>query len=129
MRQSAGHPDQTQSAAHHTFDDDGIYLCDRAGWPHNEGHPATPLSQNEEEMTLPSLGKTDLVLQRIRGEYLEMPGLRLTVKQACRFWSLDEQTCARLLESLVDAGFLARVGQDGYCLGDGVRKRPPALRH
>ena len=75
-------------------------------------------------MMPPALGKTDPVLQRIRGEYLEMPGLRLTVKQACRFWGLDEQTCARLLEQLVDAGFLARVGQDGYGLSDGTRRRP-----
>jgi Fic family protein len=75
-------------------------------------------------MMPPALGKTDPVLQRIRGEYLEMPGLRLTVKQACRFWSLDEQTCARLLEQLVAAGFLARIGQDGYELSDGTRRRP-----
>jgi DNA-binding IclR family transcriptional regulator len=79
-------------------------------------------------MMPPAIGKTEPVLQRIRGEYLEMPGLRLTVKQACRFWSLDEQTCARLLESLVDAGFLARIGQDGYRLSDAALKYPPALR-
>ncbi len=78
-------------------------------------------------MMPPAIGKTEPVLQRIRGEYLEMPGLRLTVKQACRFWGLDEPTCARLLEDLVEAGFLARVGQ-GYRLGDGVPKRPPAVR-
>jgi hypothetical protein len=72
-----------------------------------------------------SLAGTDLVLQRICGEYLEMPGLRLTVKQTARFWSMDEQTCARSLDYLVEIGFLARVGQDTYRLSDGTVRCPP----
>lgn len=47
------------------------------------------------------------LLQRIRGEFLEMPGLRLTPEQARRLWSLDLDTCRRLLEALVEAKFLA----------------------
>ncbi len=54
------------------------------------------------------------LLQRIRGEYLEMPGLRLTAEQARRLWSLDLHTCTRLLEALVDAKFLARTGDGKY---------------
>ena len=34
------------------------------------------------------------ILRRIRGEYLEMPGLRLTSVQAQRLWGLDARTCA-----------------------------------
>lgn len=45
-------------------------------------------------------------LDRVRGEYLEMPGLRLTLAQAARFWSLDHGTCTRVLDALVKAGFL-----------------------
>jgi DNA-binding IclR family transcriptional regulator len=50
---------------------------------------------------------------RIRAEYLEMPGLRLTVPQAARLWNVDPDTCLRLLTSLVETGFLYRSG-DSY---------------
>ncbi len=46
------------------------------------------------------------LLQRIRGEYLEMPGLHLTLDQARRLWALDLTTCQSLLDALVDAKFL-----------------------
>ena len=51
-------------------------------------------------------------LHRVRGEYLEMPGLRLTLAQAARFWCLDHPTCACLLDALVNARFLI-VTSDG----------------
>jgi len=51
-------------------------------------------------------------LRRIRGEYLEMPGLRLTMAQAQRLWNLDRQTCEQLLSSLVASRFLAKT-RDG----------------
>ena len=47
------------------------------------------------------------VLRLIRGEYLEMPGLRLTHAQAQRLWGLDAQTCASVLETLREDAFLA----------------------
>ena len=56
----------------------------------------------------------DLVLQRVHGEFLEMPGLRLTCRQAQRLLGLDEATCRRLLELLVDAKFLRRSGNGVY---------------
>jgi hypothetical protein len=46
------------------------------------------------------------MLSRIRGEYLDMPGLSLTRAQAQRLWGLDAQTCASLLESLTGDKFL-----------------------
>jgi len=36
---------------------------------------------------------TDDALIRIRGEYLEMPGLRLTTRQAQRLWHFDHARC------------------------------------
>ncbi len=54
------------------------------------------------------------LLQRIRGEYLEMPGLRLTAEQARRLWSLDLGTCTSLLEALVEAKFLGRSRDGKY---------------
>lgn len=52
------------------------------------------------------------LLRRARGEFLEMPGLRLTCEQAQRLWGLDEETCSSLLDRLVDLKFLIR-GSDG----------------
>lgn len=51
------------------------------------------------------LGELEL---RIRGEYREMPGLRLKPEQAMRLWSLDRPTCQRALDDLVREGFLQR---------------------
>ncbi|MGE5359083.1 MAG: hypothetical protein ACM3NQ_08685 [Bacteroidales bacterium] len=55
------------------------------------------------------------LLQRVRGEYLEMPGLRLTTEQAKRLWSLDLRTCRSILDTLVEAKFLARSRDGRYC--------------
>ena len=52
------------------------------------------------------------VLRRVKGEYLEMPGLRLTIAQAQRLWGLDRAVCDALLGTLVDAKFLFRT-RDG----------------
>ena len=48
---------------------------------------------------------------RIRGEYREMPGLRLTISQASRLWNVDRDLCIHALESLTQAGFLYRSGE------------------
>lgn len=45
-------------------------------------------------------------LLRICGEFLEMPGLQLTCRQAQRLWGLEPEVCASLLDELVQAGFL-----------------------
>jgi len=54
----------------------------------------------------------DLML-RVRSEYLEMPGLKLTPAQASRLWGVDPSTCQMLLRSLIDARFLTRT-RDGH---------------
>jgi hypothetical protein len=57
---------------------------------------------------------TDQTLQRVVGEYLEMPGLSLTVPQARRLWGLDSRTCEGLLEELVGQHFLRRTPRGLY---------------
>ena len=52
------------------------------------------------------------LLQRIQCEFLEMPGLRLTQKQAQRLWALDAPSCSAVLSMLVDGGFLSQT-RDG----------------
>jgi hypothetical protein len=54
----------------------------------------------------------DDALRRVKGEYLEMPGLRLTPAQAQRLWGLDREACDALLGALVDTKFLYRT-RDG----------------
>lgn len=48
------------------------------------------------------------LLQRIKGDYEEQPGLRLTPQQAQRLWGLDGPTCSAVLMALVDSGVLQR---------------------
>ena len=79
-------------------------------------------------VTSPCSRITDALIQRVCGEFLEMPGLRLTRQQARRLWGLDEPTCRQVLDFLVDARFLARPERDGAYsrLTDGS-VRPPRL--
>ena len=56
------------------------------------------------------------VLQRVRAEYREMPGLRLTQRQAQRLWDLDSSTCEAVLEILESTGFLRRIFDQSYVL-------------
>jgi hypothetical protein len=60
---------------------------------------------------MPSL---ESLATRIRGEYREMPGLRLTVPQACRLWQIDARTCETLLDQLVRDAFLAKTDHGAY---------------
>lgn len=54
------------------------------------------------------------LMRRIRREYLETPGLSLTVAQVRRFWGVDRAHCAVALAALVDAGLLSRRGDGRY---------------
>lgn len=47
------------------------------------------------------------VLQRIRAEYLEMPGLTLKPEQVQRLCGLDGSMCQLALQTLVESGFLS----------------------
>ena len=46
------------------------------------------------------------LLQCIRSEYREMPGLSLTLEQASRLWNTDPATSAAVLEVLLEERFL-----------------------
>jgi hypothetical protein len=53
-------------------------------------------------------------LRRARAEYLEMPGLRLTVAQAARLWHLDIASCEGVLATLVQSKFLVKTRREAY---------------
>jgi hypothetical protein len=50
------------------------------------------------------------LLHRVHGEYMEMPGLRLTLAQACRLWNADPTTSLDVLNRLVEEQFLRLSG-------------------
>lgn len=54
--------------------------------------------------------RTTEVQIRIWSEFREMPGLRLTLGQACRLFGLDPADGAEAMQSLVDAGVLRQIG-------------------
>jgi hypothetical protein len=66
-------------------------------------------------------------LQRIRAEYLEMPGLRLTRGQVERLCGVEHTISQVVLDALVEAKFLCVKGDGAYGRltdGDLVRPRP-----
>jgi hypothetical protein len=64
------------------------------------------------------------LLSRIRAEYLEMPGLRLTVPQAQRLCGGEDGSCQAVLDRLVEERFLCRRADGTYTrLSDGPRLR------
>jgi hypothetical protein len=75
-------------------------------------------------MTQPFRAASDTsvdLLCRIRGEFLEMPGLRLTEAQARRMWGLDPATCSSVLSTLIDARFLFRTRDGAFMCTEGAR--------
>jgi hypothetical protein len=69
------------------------------------------------------------LLERVRAEYLEMPGLHLRLEQVQRLCGIERTVCQMVLDSLVDARFLC-VKSDGHyaLLTDGEMSRPRAAK-
>ena len=54
------------------------------------------------------------LLVRIRMEFLEMPGMRLTRSQARRLWNLNQIACDQVLDALVEDGFLKQASDGAF---------------
>ena len=67
-------------------------------------------------------------LSRLRAEFLEMPGLWLTLEQVQRLCGIERAVCRRLLDSLVNEAFLSvRLdGQYGRRTDDTIYHPRPA---
>ena len=48
----------------------------------------------------------EALLRRVRAEFVEMPGLRLTPAQATRLWGLERDACHTVIAALIDSSFL-----------------------
>jgi hypothetical protein len=55
----------------------------------------------------------EALVRRVRGEFHEMPGLRLTFAQACRLWQMDAGTCEVVLAKLIQDRVLHQT-RDGH---------------
>jgi|SRR5688572_13018491 len=73
--------------------------------------PARDANRLAGEDCMPPL---ESLVARVRGEYREMPGLRLTVAQACRLWHVDADTCETVLEQLEQEAFLHKTEEGRY---------------
>lgn len=66
------------------------------------------------------------MLDRIRAEFIEMPGLRLTLDQVVRLCGVDRSVCRSILDTLVEARVLS-VKDGRYArLTDGQLSWPQA---
>ena len=63
------------------------------------------------------------LVNRVRGEYLEMPGLRLTQQQAQRLFGLDPCACAVVLETLTREQFLSHGGDGRFAQDKRLTRR------
>ena len=61
---------------------------------------------------------SESTLRRVRAEFLEMPGLKLTVSQAQRLWGMDRHTCEALIDELTQSRFLSRTRDGAVVLHD-----------
>jgi hypothetical protein len=57
-------------------------------------------------------------LQLIKAEYLEIPGLCLTLPQVERLWNLDAGTAECVMAALVDVQFVRRTSRGAFVLAD-----------
>jgi hypothetical protein len=71
-----------------------------------------------------SVPPSERLLERIRAEYLEMPGLCLTSEQVQRLCGVERTICQLVLASLVDAKFLCLKANGDARLSDGAASRP-----
>lgn len=59
-----------------------------------------------------SMTASESLIQLIRSEFVESPGLRLTAWQFQRLWNLDADECRVVIQRLVSTRFL-REARDG----------------
>jgi hypothetical protein len=69
------------------------------------------------------------VLERLRAEYLEMPGMKLRAEQVQRLCGIERTMCTLVLDALVKTNFLSLKSDGTYVrLTDGSSPRPRLLK-
>jgi hypothetical protein len=59
------------------------------------------------------------IVRRVRAEFLEMPGLRLTLPQASRLWGLEAPACEVVIDALIQSAFLQRTASGAVTRAEG----------
>ena len=81
------------------------------------------MSVHLDTLTFASVPQQDQMLRdRIRAEYHEMPGMKLTLSQAAKLFNVERLQCARLLANLVQDGALS-LKEGIFALPDAGRQR------
>jgi hypothetical protein len=91
-------------------------------------NPKQAVVGGKQMMTPERTRTSDEVLRRVKCEFLEMPGLRLTEPQARRLWSLDAASCNALLGTLVEAKFLIKTRDGAFARVESAASIKAALR-
>ena len=78
--------------------------------PSFEGHLLAPFYGAERR----DWASRDSLVRRVRSEFDEMPGLRLTFAQAKVLFGLEPGCCQRILGFLSESGYLARTRDGRY---------------
>ena len=60
--------------------------------------------------------RPEQILERLRAEYLEMPGMRLNLEQVQRLCGIERSMCKLALDALLESKFLC-VRSDGPTCG------------
>jgi hypothetical protein len=101
---------------------------------HHGGAETTPdatVATSPSEVRIMITGQA--VRERIRAEYLEMPGMNLTSDQVARLCGMERSACQAVLDALVEAKFLTLTTDGTYVRRtDDVRPAriaPPPLHH
>jgi DNA-binding IclR family transcriptional regulator len=56
------------------------------------------------------------MIDRVRCEFVEMRGFSPTVEQATRLFQINRDECTRILQGLVEEGFLTQTADGRYRL-------------
>ena len=54
------------------------------------------------------------LMEQVRAEYAEMPGLSVTLPQAQRLWTIDRATCEEAFGCLISRGVLKRTSKGRF---------------
>ena len=113
-------------------DNDFVLLDDfrerrlRGGGPDWETLALRPKPDRRRQPRIPLTDDVDCALQRIRAEYLEMPGLCLTREQTRRLCGVEQALCRQVLDLLVEMRFLSLKPNGTYArVADGPDQRRP----
>ncbi|MGE3274409.1 MAG: hypothetical protein AB7O67_04815 [Vicinamibacterales bacterium] len=71
--------------------------------------------------TTPVPGGSESIVEMVRGEFLEMPGLSLTLSQAARLFDIGMCQSKQVLKTLLDEGFLVCSARGAF------RRRDPSV--